>query len=741
MKAVNVPSSMIAGAAKASLAGEDAWEGAKAQATLTGPQVGWRDVLEQQNILSDNPKLRSAAGFIGDVALDPLNLVSLPTKALATGIKAIPGVKAAATAIGKTGLAQDLGKKFIPHFEAPSYMRDDLGLLQMRQSGGFNTAKQELEKLLKDVPEHLRLQIPDALEGAHGPFNPQLQKAVDDIKGWRDARFAREEAAGTIDPAHKVDNYMTYLFPRNKQLRKDAYAAGVSAKSRFSMPRNIKDWQSAVAAGVEADPLIALGARGGVGEKAAVTADWVSEMASKYGTPTVSPGFKTVKVSGIVENSALGQKLKGTYFPEEVADSLTRVFKLNIEERGALATMFDNVMRVWRPLATSVNPAFHARNAISNAWLMSASGMSPADVVSATARGLAGRSGKGIHPTILDQARKYDILGGTHFGELDNLGRGRTIETLPVFKQGRQVGNAVEESARLGMFDHYMRKGFTADEAALKVRKYLFNYSELTDFEKGVRRTVMPFYTWLRKAGPVVAESFIENPKLWSRTQKGIDLMANLAKDTGSFVEDASVPEYMRDQIQLPAGEGGARFMTNPFPVTEVEKWVHPLQTLGQGLNPLLKLPIEAYTKKSLFNQRDLTPSRGPGVETSWSDLKPSNSLVGDVVGKLQGLGKNRADKRYTPAWADWLGGNIPSADKAYGAITGVAATAQDNPDITAAPGILERAIGLTKQLSPEDVARLDLQQRRNALTNRRADLSRARLERLARMLGEKEDE
>jgi len=61
------------------------------------------------------------------------------------------------------------------------------------------------------------------------------------------------------------------------------------------------------------------------------------------------------------------------------------------------------------------------------------------------------------------------------------------------------IGQAVEQQARLANYLAARKAGMSAFEAAALVNKTLFDYGDLTDFERHVMRRGFPFYTWTSK--------------------------------------------------------------------------------------------------------------------------------------------------------------------------------------------------------------------------------------------------
>ena len=69
---------------------------------------------------------------------------------------------------------------------------------------------------------------------------------------------------------------------------------------------------------------------------------------------------------------------------------------------------------------------------------------------------------------------------------------------------------------RLAFFtDRLLAHGMTPEGAAADVAKFLFNYKDLTKFDRGMKR-LLPFYTWMRKNLPLQLELAIRTPRNFS---------------------------------------------------------------------------------------------------------------------------------------------------------------------------------------------------------------------------------
>ena len=148
-------------------------------------------------------------------------------------------------------------------------------------------------------------------------------------------------------------------------------------------------------------------------------------------------------------------------------------------------------------------------------------------------------------------------------------------------RAGRRVGEAVEDNARL---THYMSKlDELGDEklAAASVKKFLFDYGDLTQLERKGMKRIMAFYTFTRKNTPLQLEQLLTNPAKIHRA--GMVQQALLGESNPE-----NVPEWM-GELGRPLGEAQGGLLSNdPIVGTYETPFDAAMDTLSplQALNP-----------------------------------------------------------------------------------------------------------------------------------------------------------
>lgn len=335
-----------------------------------------------------------------------------------------------------------------------------------------------------------------------------------------------------------------------------------------------------------------------------------SKVAIKVGD-TVPEGY--VRLGGPLKDWAVVQELHDDIL------NITRAFKE--VDSNALARAVDRVMNLWRPFATIYNPGFHARNAYSNFWQLAlkdgANAVSPARIrqsfrlligkdLDKTFRTATGELVTGRE--ILAEARRLDII--QRMAAFRGVERSASIDEIldilagkvsgNVFQRAaRSLGRAIENHARLLGFMNDLLAGYTPMEAAMRTKKFLFDYSELTGFESRILRRIFPFYTWTRKNVPLQLKSLVQKPRQFA----AFGHLEREMREASGEIEEEYTPEYFARlfAIPTPIRVGGKQFWWNPdLPIQDIQLLGDPRDILGM-LSPVIKVPIELITNKSLF--------------------------------------------------------------------------------------------------------------------------------------------
>jgi len=350
-------------------------------------------------------------------------------------------------------------------------------------------------------------------------------------------------------------------------------------------------------------------------------------------------------------------QLKDKAVHPEIARHLERFNSTvnSVEGMRNLLSLMNGVQNFWKGLVTAPNPAFHIRNAMSNVFNNFLAG-----VVNPKLYGLAMIAQKGGNEVFNLGGRRYTgkelrrifreqgLEGfGFFYGESprgmlreaeEAFGKRPVKERISPIQRGRQVGDWLETNAKMAHFIDRLNKGDTVEQAAESVRKYLFDYGDLTEAEKKIRNFV-PFYTFTRKNIPLQLESFITKPGKMTAFNK---LVENTRQAQG--VQEGDIPDWMKSELAVSLGENENLLLDLPLTQLNMLAGVKGTFKSAAGmLTPLAKMPIEVAMGRSIFTGQPLEKlTRVGGLDMPWpaaygiSQLGAIPRAAGDIIGAFK---------------------------------------------------------------------------------------------------------
>jgi hypothetical protein len=320
--------------------------------------------------------------------------------------------------------------------------------------------------------------------------------------------------------------------------------------------------------------------------------------------------------------------------------------------------------------ALALFPGYHNRNVLSNFFMSWLAGMnSPLDLRDTVwawktqnkyARALAdpinGRAILASDPdiAIMRQAMGLHAYGGMVTGETAALtseafrgeegplmrAMGRFADPARSQTARRSIERSVflENNAKLALYRNQLRKGFTPQEGANTVIKYLFDYSDLSHPIDKQLRKVMYFWTYARKAFPLMLREIFENPRKMRLWAYGTGLL-------GSSDQKALLRNYEFAQNPIPGGttEQGERIFWDvglpPAYLTQITSEGEPgalgvrtlLGNLAGMLAPQYRGPVEFLTGRSLSTGKPQTVGQFLAGITPASRIMSSLRTLGQI--------------------------------------------------------------------------------------------------------------
>jgi hypothetical protein len=342
----------------------------------------------------------------------------------------------------------------------------------------------------------------------------------------------------------------------------------------------------------------------------------------------------------------MNDKFEGFTMSDVATEMVNRMGKIQIDDlRPTAVKIYDKFLRLWKLNQTSVNPGFHLRNFYSNQFNNYLAGgsetINPQTQIEATsilknAEGsIKTNNGKVYtYNNIRSMFAKNGLMNEGAFTKdlfdentnplqaLTDLVQGKNKVSLnPLddknfigYKYGREVGSFIENQARMSNFIAQLKLGKDQYEAAELVNKFLFDYSDLSEFEKNVMKRLVPFYTWMRKNIPLQMEQLLVQPNTYRNVGKAMNAIRDLTPEDEK-VEKKDINEFARDWVQLPINTKGTSGNKEPvfwnpnMPFQDFNR-MSARDTIG-SLTPAIKLPIELATNHNWYFNSPI--SRGIG--------------------------------------------------------------------------------------------------------------------------------
>lgn len=387
----------------------------------------------------------------------------------------------------------------------------------------------------------------------------------------------------------------------------------------------------------------------------------------------------------------------------DLAEPVDSYFKIitgdpDITQFGKLV---DGWNRLWRAYATVPligGTGFTTKNVIGNIFNNTLAGVGISAYTEAMGMQLAVRKAKRLHPDmqipealdaigadqrlssmvaaaleegVIDESFYRVDVGGnsatnaltatrTTAGKAAALADVRNPSQMLGVRSGRAVNSAMEDNARLAHFIHKMDELGSIPEAAASVRRYLFDYSDLTPFEQKVMKRANAFYTFSRKNVPLQFAELVRNPAGQRRL-----LMAEqqLTGATGAEDDGSELPAWA-GEIGLRMGDTQGRAITgnsNPF-VGGIET---PLESATKTLDPLRSLlPGSGRSAQDTAQGIVGLTSGGPVslAKTVMDEASGSSSFSGGSLLNPEG-------ERKTPLAISLAGSVLPVISKNYSAL------------------------------------------------------------------------
>ena len=315
------------------------------------------------------------------------------------------------------------------------------------------------------------------------------------------------------------------------------------------------------------------------------------------------------EVAATAEAKAVKKKKeprKRIYMREEVLDGLLKMDRLFTDEgmTKVVGTIGD-AMSVWKYAVTVLIPRHYINNFIGNIFNNSIVGVDKqaykqsADLLAKFTKNPDGLTESekeliqlGFDSGVIGQGFTADFLRDNPFAVPQNVFQKITkkMDDTTYVRWARKIGEASDDYTRMALFLYTLRNTGSPEIASATVRKYLFNYHELTNADKFVRATMMPFWTWVKNNVPLQMQSILQNPRFY--------VAVNNMRE-GTFDDSEDYPRYVKEGYINWNQMGGIRPLS--LPMSDINLPFDPLRSIVTSTNPAIKAPFELTANEYMF--------------------------------------------------------------------------------------------------------------------------------------------
>jgi hypothetical protein len=627
-----------------------------------------------QEVLSDefrkaNPIKSSIIGFAGDVVVDPLkaSVVAAPFEVAKKTISAIPG----ATTIPSRLMDNELFRAFNVTtgdvdkarelYNQYRFLRDKARNEGVRDAKALNNQFKALSKQSGVPVNELKAKLLHDIETGD-LSDGVLGQLESNIVNRNRALLDQQRAAG-IDVGDLGETYMPHMISKEAdevlQLadKKNFFTTKPSSKNPQALKREIEGTINDINAKnmygttkyFEDDPALIIGRQEFQVANALAGKRFLTDV-QELGVKADAAPRSYVSIDGI----------QGVKFDPAVANLVNRSYKLLTDDQAmaSFLKVYDGAQNWWKMWSLGVRPAYHAKNVVGNVWNAYLGGLSNPKTYGDAAlfqtklarNELTGKVAGKSTQELYDEMSKRGVFGEGQYGgaefarvlerELEPIKATDLITpaTSNVFlRAGFKVGQTLEDNARIALFLDQVKKGKSYDQAGKHVQKYMFDYGDVSPFERSTLKRIMPFYTWSRKNIPLQLEALVRHPDKINKLNLGIN---NIQQAYGVQPPDPSeVPDYITaaGPVYVGQSESGeiaqAITLENLLPLMDLAPFTKFLNTKtaptgpasgepGEAIasamgpvSPFIKAPIEYFSNYDFFRKKSIEEYKGQKVD------------------------------------------------------------------------------------------------------------------------------
>lgn len=599
-----------------------AWEGVKNRADFgTQPE----DINVAQRFGIKSPGWQTAANL-------GLSLAS-PSLAISK-VSKLPGINKIFSSASKViGKVSDVAKTvpaiykpietFSPYFRRPEVGKIVRGA-EESATGRVNQVFNQIRDLSKGLTREQQIEVGKIIEGAKSK-DKQLVAIARQAQNLGASIGQELIDQGLLPKNTKLGQYLPHIFDVAKQddimrnRRSIPNIVGSFFKKRTGKEGYLPEFAPSLFKGL------------GTEVKDIEINKMFKELANQYGTrvtrkANVPEGYVWAK--DVVKNENLKKLFKRTSIPQDIADYIARTFEVPKQN------FFDKATNVWKAAKTIYNPAYHARNILSNQILSGmATGRGVLRTAADTISNLRSSEWKKIATDAGLIGRKTVTRGFEELQDMNKLRSGgnivssaasKTAEGVQKFQQGS------EEASKLTVFratledlaeknnvpiQEAIKNKAWVRQAVDKAEEAIFSPYRISQSERNLIGRLVPFYSFIRQALPFTAKTLANNPERVTKYQKTFNAIEGMSGEDKLPAEQRT--KGYQQQIQLPGKdkEGKTRF----FDPTYIVPWGNLGQDsqlpFGLSFNPFATEAFQQIANRNFYFDQPITESNIPRVQ------------------------------------------------------------------------------------------------------------------------------
>ena len=219
----------------------------------------------------------------------------------------------------------------------------------------------------------------------------------------------------------------------------------------------------------------------------------------------------------------------------------------------------------------------------------------------------------------IEQAKKAGNLDDVYWvapngdriplSKIDESGHMRPVLEDEYVPFDEKLMSTVAPEDRLSGFQQSVRpvsyEDAAFDIASMKVKEALFDYTDISRFERNVMKRAMPFYTWTRKNIPAQLKVLVQNPQ---RAEK-IELARQQFEHESGGYDMSEYGAFWGDRVPefLGAATNGvvkAFTLLNTMPMADLQRVLRPQHLIAEMVSPIPKTLFEQIFNYDSFRSR-----------------------------------------------------------------------------------------------------------------------------------------